>query len=172
MSAACSRETAGCQTLKGTEAEFNASCQGSLMWLSPPARAAIVKLSGAGRDAQTALRDALLAVPLQDHRSGRNRGWEACVHVDVCVHVRMCEWTLCWYYCSAGFHSCYCCRLVANRTSEMGSHHWAKNCCSRSRCCRLPTSGLFSFIYICLSTQTNFKIFPSVCTYLCLPESE
>lgn len=50
-----------------------------------------MKLSGAGRDAQTALRDALLAVPLQDHRSGRNRGWEACVHVDVCVHVRMCE---------------------------------------------------------------------------------
>lgn len=47
-SAACSGEAAGCQTLKGTGAEFNASCQGSLMWLSPPARAGIVKLSGAG----------------------------------------------------------------------------------------------------------------------------
>lgn len=30
-SAACSEESAGCQTLKGTEAEFNASCQGMLM---------------------------------------------------------------------------------------------------------------------------------------------
>lgn len=30
-SAACSGESAGCQTLKGTGAEFNASCQGSLM---------------------------------------------------------------------------------------------------------------------------------------------
>jgi len=48
-SAACS---AGCQTLKGTGAEFNASCQGDLMWLSPPARAGIVKLSGAGNGAQ------------------------------------------------------------------------------------------------------------------------
>ncbi len=36
-----------------------------------------MKLSGAGKDAQTALRDALSLSPLQEHRSGRNRGWEA-----------------------------------------------------------------------------------------------
>lgn len=97
-SAACSGETAGCQTLKGTGAEFNASCQGSLMWLSPPARAGIVKLSGSGKDAQTALRDAPSLSPLQEHRSGRNRGWEAstiftkesvctCGCVCACAHV-------------------------------------------------------------------------------------
>ena len=75
-SAACWGETAGCQTLKGTEAEFNASCQESLMWLSPPARAGIVKLSGSGKDAQTALRDAPLAVPSPGTLLRRNRGWE------------------------------------------------------------------------------------------------
>ena len=90
-SAACSGETAGCQTLKGTGAEFNASCQESLMWLSPPARAGIVKLSGAGKDAQTALRDALSLSPLQEHRSGRNRGWEtSTIFTKVCVCVCMC----------------------------------------------------------------------------------
>lgn len=62
-SAACSGETAGYQTLTGTEAEFNVSCQQTLMWLTPPARAGIVKLSGRGEDAQSALRDALLTVP-------------------------------------------------------------------------------------------------------------
>lgn len=106
-SAACSGETAGCQTLKGTGAEFNASCQGSLMWLSPPARAGIVKLSGAGEDAQTALRDALSLSPLREHRSGRNRGWGSIHHLHQrvcvlatcgCVHVRMCEFMLCWLF--------------------------------------------------------------------------
>lgn len=36
-----------------------------------------MKLSGAGKDAHTALRDALSLSPLQEHRSERNRGWEA-----------------------------------------------------------------------------------------------
>lgn len=62
-SAACSGETAGYQTLTGTKAEFNVSCQQTLMWLTPPARAGIVKLSGRGEDAQSALRDPLLTVP-------------------------------------------------------------------------------------------------------------
>lgn len=87
------------------------------MWLSPPARAGIVKLSGAGKDAQTALRDALSLSPLQEHRSGRNRGWEAstiftkvpvCVYMWLCVHVRMCELMLCWHYFSAVPHCCCC----------------------------------------------------------------
>lgn len=62
-SAACSGEAAGCQTLKGTGAEFNASCQGSLMWLSPPARAGIVKLSGAGWGRSNSAAGCPLTVP-------------------------------------------------------------------------------------------------------------
>ena len=103
-SAACSGETAGCQTLKGTGAEFNASCQESLMWLSPPARAGIVKLSGAGKDAQTALRDALSLSPLQEHRSGRNRGWEtSTIFTKVCVCACAHVWIhmLTWFFCSS-----------------------------------------------------------------------
>lgn len=98
-SAACSGETAGCQTLKGTGAEFNASCQGSLMWLSPPARAAIVKLSGSGKDAQAALRDALLAVPTPGTSLQTQQGVGGIHHlhqsVSACVHARMCEFKLC-----------------------------------------------------------------------------
>lgn len=63
-----------------------------------------MKLSGAGEDAQTALRDALSLSPLREHRSGRNRGWGSLHHLHQrlcvlatcdCVHVRMCECCAC-----------------------------------------------------------------------------
>lgn len=94
MSAACSEEAAGCQTLKQTGAEFNASCQRSLMWLLPPAKAGIVKLSGAAKDAPTALRDAPFTVPTLGTSLWKQQGGEThppslprkcgCVHEHVC----------------------------------------------------------------------------------------
>lgn len=126
-SAACSGQTAGCQTLKGTEAEFNASCQGSLMWLSPPARAGIVKLSGSGKDAQKARRDAPLACPRSrsiaaDATGGGKRPPSSpqdpvCVCVYVGRRVCMCACVnsdLCLHYSSAVSH-CGCCWLGGRR---------------------------------------------------------
>lgn len=96
-SAACSGETAGYQTLKGTGAEFNASCQGNLMWLSPPARDGIVKLSAGGKDAQTALRDAVPSpgtslrtqqgVGMGKHPPSSPRSLYVFVTVCACAHV-------------------------------------------------------------------------------------
>lgn len=103
-SAACSEESAGCQTLKGTEAEFNASCQGMLMWLSPPARAGIVKLSDAGKDAQNSTAGCPSVCPYSwniavDTTGGMKH--PLCSPMAAWVHPRMCQFKLCpsLFYC-------------------------------------------------------------------------
>lgn len=155
-SAACSGETAGCQTLKGTGAEFNASCQGSLMWLSPPARAGIVKLSGAGKDAQTALRDAPLAVPTPGTllRTQQGVGSIHHLHQGVCVYVPLC---VCMRTCvNSGCVEIIVLQLLTISSPDAieangrcrdktGAPHWPKNLCSRSRCCWLATYRLITF---------------------------
>lgn len=103
-SAACSEESAGCQTLKGTEAEFNASCQGMLMWLSPPARAGIVKLSDAGKDAQNSTAGCPSLCPYSwniavDTTGGMRH--PLCSPMAAWVHPCMCEFKSCpsLFYC-------------------------------------------------------------------------
>lgn len=180
MSAACSTETAGCQTLKGTGAEFNASCQGSLMWLSPPARAGIVKLSGAGKDAQTALRDAPSLSPLQEHRSGRNRGWEASTistkgSVCTCGCVRTCAHV--WIYVELTLFPCCSSELlwlILERKLWI-TRQDGQIICVNNHIQGAADSQLIDLLFfnaLCLSVWSNFGPVPSVCTYLCLPFSE
>lgn len=170
-------ETAGCQTLKGTGAEFNASCQGSLMWLSPPARAGIVKLSGAGEDAQTALRDALSLSQLWTQQGvGKHppSSPRVCVLATWgCVHVRMCEFMLCWHF-SAVSHCCYswCYGSTWGFRDKMAPFTAPKNLCSGQGAADCSLIDLLFLNALRLSVWSNFKAVPSVCTYLCLPVSE
>lgn len=161
------------------------------MWLSPPARAAKVKLSGAGwgRSRSGAAGCPLSVSPLQEHRSGRTRGWGAFHHLR--------HWVLaCWLQWAA--YKCACVNLCrvdifggllltvlanvagSNRVSARGGLflEWINKARAFSRAvsgqsaadCSLM--GLLLFNALNLSVWNNFKAVPGEGTYLNLPVSE
>lgn len=111
------------------------------MWLSPPARAGIVKLSGA----QIALLGAPLPVPspgtsfrtqqgVGSILSLRQRAW-AYVKLHVCIQT--CEVSLCVYSVVLYCWRCSFYRMILWRRNW--PLYCCKNLCSRSSCCWLAT---------------------------------